>query len=224
VIVTGASRGIGAATALALSRSGADVVLAARTETALDGALATSLRGVFTCMKYEIPAMLQGGGGSSVNTASTAGLEAVAGKAGYVSSKFGVIGLTRTAALDYASAGIRVNALAPGPILTDRLERAGEEAQQHVASTLPMRRIGRPAEVAAAVVWLCQRSTRSPGEDLIDEYGMLVSSRPGQGTTYFQTPPTHRLCPYFLPSRPPSASSNFDMNRETAAGDENPIG
>jgi NAD(P)-dependent dehydrogenase (short-subunit alcohol dehydrogenase family) len=98
--------------------------------------------------------MLAGGGGAIVNMASTAGLDAVAGLAGYVSSKHGVIGLTKVAALDYAQHGIRVNALAPGPILTDRLERAGEEAQRQAGAAMPMRRIGTPNEVAAAVVWL----------------------------------------------------------------------
>jgi len=95
-----------------------------------ESALAIGLRGVFLSMKYELAAMLDAGGGTIVNMASTAGIEAVAGLAGYVSSKHGVIGLTKSAALDYAEQGIRVNAVAPGPILTDRLEQAGEEAQR----------------------------------------------------------------------------------------------
>jgi len=119
-----------------------------------DTALAVNLRGAFLAMKYEIPAMLAGGGGAIVNMASTAGLDAVAGLAGYVSSKHGLIGLTKVAALDYADRGIRVNGLAPGPILTDRLAQAGEEAQRLAAAAMPMQRIGRPDEVAAAVVWL----------------------------------------------------------------------
>jgi NAD(P)-dependent dehydrogenase (short-subunit alcohol dehydrogenase family) len=120
-----------------------------------DSALSVSLRGVFLAMKYEIPAMLDTGGGSIVNMASTAGLEAVGGLAGYVSSKFGLIGLTRTAALDYAGRGVRVNAVAPGPILTERVQAAGPQMRERIGATLPVRRMGLPEEVAAAVVWLC---------------------------------------------------------------------
>jgi NAD(P)-dependent dehydrogenase (short-subunit alcohol dehydrogenase family) len=106
-------------------------------------------------MKYEIPAMLERGGGAIVNMSSTAGVEAVAGLAGYVSSKHGVIGLTRSAALDYAARDIRINAVAPGPILTDRLKEAGPEMQQRAGTAMPMRRIGQAEEVAAAVLFLC---------------------------------------------------------------------
>jgi NAD(P)-dependent dehydrogenase (short-subunit alcohol dehydrogenase family) len=120
-----------------------------------ESALAISLRGVFLSMKYELAVMLNAGGGAIVNMASTAGVEAVAGLAGYVSSKHGVIGLTKSAALDYAEQGIRINAVAPGPILTDRLEQAGEEAQRQAGLAMPMRRVGKPEEVASAVVWLC---------------------------------------------------------------------
>jgi NAD(P)-dependent dehydrogenase (short-subunit alcohol dehydrogenase family) len=86
---------------------------------------------------------------------STAGLEAVGGLAAYVSTKHGIVGLTKVAALEYAARNIRVNAVAPGPILTEQLERAGEPAQQGAAKAVPMHRIGRPDEVAATVVWLC---------------------------------------------------------------------
>jgi NAD(P)-dependent dehydrogenase (short-subunit alcohol dehydrogenase family) len=122
---------------------------------AYDSALAVNLRGVFLAMKFEIPAMLESGGGAIVNMTSTAGLEAVAGLAGYVSSKHGVVGLTKAAALDYAERGVRVNAIAPGPILTDRLAEAGDEMQRQAAMAMPMRRVGQVHEVAAAVVWLC---------------------------------------------------------------------
>ncbi|WP_152364827.1 SDR family NAD(P)-dependent oxidoreductase [Microlunatus speluncae] len=121
---------------------------------AFDAALTVSLRGVFLAMKYEIPAMIEAGGGSIINMTSTAALQPVGGLAGYVSAKAGLIGLTRTAALDYAAAGVRVNALAPGPIHTEQLDRAGEQARRMVAARLPVQRLGDPGEVADAVVWL----------------------------------------------------------------------
>jgi NAD(P)-dependent dehydrogenase (short-subunit alcohol dehydrogenase family) len=120
-----------------------------------DSAIAINLRGTFLCLKHQIAAMLEGGSGAIVNMSSTAGLEAVGGLAGYVSSKHGIIGLTKVAALEYAARGIRVNAVAPGPILTEQLERAGEAAQQGAAQAMPMRRVGQPDEVAATVTWLC---------------------------------------------------------------------
>lgn len=120
-----------------------------------DSALSIGVRGVFLSMKYEIPAMLASGGGAIVNMSSTAGTQGVGGLAGYSTSKHGVIGLTRVAALDYAAQGIRVNAVAPGPILTHHLERAGEEVQRQAGMGVPLLRVGRAEEVAAAVVWLC---------------------------------------------------------------------
>jgi NAD(P)-dependent dehydrogenase (short-subunit alcohol dehydrogenase family) len=219
-IVTGASRGIGAATARTLAAAGAAVALAARDADALEGladeivaaggralavptdigesaaieelvtrtvaefggldiafnnaaggghpptaltdvavedfdsALAINLRGTFLCMKYEIPAMLNGRGGAIVNMSSTAGLEAVGGLAAYVSSKHGIVGLTKVAALEYAARGVRVNVVAPGPILTEQLARAGEAALLGAAQAVPMRRVGEPDEVASTVAWL----------------------------------------------------------------------
>jgi len=211
VIVTGASRGIGAAGARAFAAAGARVVLAARDEVALnevakdirdalvvptdvsdgesvkalvertmnkfgrldaafnnaganfalrpvadipeeefDQTLAVNLRGIFLCMKYEIKAMLANGGGAIVNMASTAGLGSAPGLASYVAAKHGVVGLTKAAANDYADKGIRINALAPGPIFTDpRMD------PQQVGRGVPMQRVGRPEEVAAVAVWLC---------------------------------------------------------------------
>jgi len=120
-----------------------------------DSALAINLRGVFLAMKYEIPALLQSGGGAIVNMASTAGLSGVRGMSAYVASKHGVVGLTKTAALDYAERNIRVNVVAPGPILTDRIKALSDEGRARIAQAVPMRRLGLPEEVAALVVWLC---------------------------------------------------------------------
>ncbi len=142
-------------------------------------ALAISLEGVFHCLKFEIPAILKSGGGSIVNMASTAGLDAVGGLAGYVAAKHGLIGLTKVAALDYAAQNIRVNALAPGPILTDRLRAAGEEMQRRAAMAMPMRRIGQPAEVAAAAVWLCSpQASFITGTTLAIDGGKLAGAAP----------------------------------------------
>jgi NAD(P)-dependent dehydrogenase (short-subunit alcohol dehydrogenase family) len=151
-----------------------------------DSAIATTLRSVFLSLKYEIPAILESGGGAIVNMSSTAGLEAVGGLAGYVSAKHGVIGLTKAAALEYADQGIRVNAVAPGPILTENLERAGEEAQKKAAMAMPMRRIGRAEEVAAVVLWLCSdESSYVTGATIPIEGGKLAGMAPfaGMGKT-----------------------------------------
>jgi len=244
-VITGASRGIGAATARAFSAEGASVALAARDEAALDSlaeelsndgtgaiavptdvgnaagieqlvgatvsafgrldlafnnaagggqaptpladlpidaydsAIAITLRSVFLSMKYEIPAMLEAGGGAIVNMSSTAGLEAVGGLAGYVSAKHGVIGLTKTAALEYANHGIRVNAVAPGPILTENLEQAGPDMQRQAGMAMPMQRIGQPDEVARAVLWLCSdQATYTTGATLPIEGGKLAGIAP----------------------------------------------
>ncbi|HLZ22834.1 MAG TPA: glucose 1-dehydrogenase [Ktedonobacterales bacterium] len=120
-----------------------------------DRAVRGTLRGVFLSMKFEIPAMLASGGGAIVNMSSTAGVSGVPGIAGYVASKHGVLGLTKSAALDYATRNIRVNAVAPGPILTDRIRALSDERREPIVHAVPMRRIGLPEEVAATVVWLC---------------------------------------------------------------------
>jgi NAD(P)-dependent dehydrogenase (short-subunit alcohol dehydrogenase family) len=226
VLVTGASRGIGAAVAAGFAAAGAQVVLAARDDTALgrqvdtisaaggqavalpvdvtreesiaallgrirerfgrldaavnnaagggrpptpladwgtedfDSALAVNLRGTFLCMKHELRLMLTPSAGAVgrsaiVNMSSTAGERGVAGLAGYTASKYGVGGRTRVAALDYAGHGVRVNAIAPGPILTDQLAAAGPAAQQRVAAAVPLGRIGSVDDVVAAALWLC---------------------------------------------------------------------
>ena len=120
-----------------------------------DRAVRVNLRGVFLAMKYEIPAMLAGGGGAIVNMASTAGLDGVRGIAGYVAGKHGIIGLSKTAALDYAGRGIRVNVVAPGPVLTERIAALSEERRQPINNAVPLGRIGLPEEIARTAAWLC---------------------------------------------------------------------
>jgi NAD(P)-dependent dehydrogenase (short-subunit alcohol dehydrogenase family) len=116
------------------------------------------LRGVFLCMKYEIPLMLKQGGGAIVNTSSGAGVIGIKGSPAYTAAKHGVIGLTRAAALDYAAQNIRVNAVCPGYIDTpmmDRFTGGTAEGRAVVISEEPIGRMGRPEEIANAVVWLC---------------------------------------------------------------------
>jgi NAD(P)-dependent dehydrogenase (short-subunit alcohol dehydrogenase family) len=117
-----------------------------------------NLRGVFYGMKHEIPAMLATGGGAIVNTSSGAGVIGIAGQSAYAASKHAVIGLTKAAALDYAAAGVRVNAVCPGIIETpmmDRFSGGTEEGRQRVIGQEPVGRMGRPEEIASAVLWLC---------------------------------------------------------------------
>jgi NAD(P)-dependent dehydrogenase (short-subunit alcohol dehydrogenase family) len=152
--------------------------LAEVSEDQFRSALAISLESVFLSLKFEIPAMLESGG-AIVNIASTAGLEAVGGLAGYVAAKHGVIGLTKVAALDYAEQRVRVNAIAPGPILTERLEAAGEDAQRAAGDAMPMRRIGQPSEVASAAVWLCSdQPSFVTGATLVIDGGKLAGTPP----------------------------------------------
>jgi NAD(P)-dependent dehydrogenase (short-subunit alcohol dehydrogenase family) len=146
---------------------------------AFDSGLAVSLRGVFLSMREEIPAILQSGGGAIVNMSSTAGLQGVGGLASYVAAKHGVEGLTKVAALDYAGLGVRVNAVAPGPILTDNLKRAGDGAQEAAAAAMPIKRVGQPGEVAAAVVWLCSEAAGFiTGTTLTIDGGKLAGTAP----------------------------------------------
>jgi NAD(P)-dependent dehydrogenase (short-subunit alcohol dehydrogenase family) len=146
-----------------------------------DLGIATHIRGTFLGMKFQIPAMLRGGGGAIVNMASIAGLNGTANLAAYVAGKAGIIGLTKVAALDYADQGVRVNVVAPGPILTYHLEAAGPQAQQGAAMSTPMRRVGQPAEVADVVLWLCSaQSSFVTGTVIPIDGGQAAGNKPPQ--------------------------------------------
>ena len=128
------------------------------TEANWDRTIAINLKGVWLCMKYEIPQMLEQGSGVIVNTSSVAGLVGFVDLPAYIATKHGVAGLTRTAALEYAQQGIRVNAVCPGVIHTpmiDRIVGGDAEAEAQFTALEPVGRMGSPAEVAQAVVWLC---------------------------------------------------------------------
>lgn len=131
-----------------------------------------NLKGVWLCMKYEIPEMLKSGGGSIVNCASIAGLVGFLGSSAYVASKHGVVGMTKTAALENAKTGIRVNAICPGVIHTpmiDRFSKGDPQVQAQLASGAPMSRMGQPEEIADAVVWLC-----NPGASFVTGQAIAV--------------------------------------------------
>ena len=116
-----------------------------------------NLTGVWLCMKYELEQMLHQGGGAIVNTASVAGLLGLPYGSAYVASKHGVVGLTKTAALEYAQQGIRVNCVCPGYIQTPMTAQGMNDPEQmaRIIAREPIGRVGQPEEVAEAVVWLC---------------------------------------------------------------------
>lgn len=119
--------------------------------------LDVNLSSAFLCMKYEIPAMLENGGGSIVNTSSGAGVIGIREQSAYVAAKHGLIGLTKSVALEYAAQGIRVNAICPGIIETPMMNRFSggtPEGRARVIGQEPVGRMGTPEEIASAVLWL----------------------------------------------------------------------
>jgi NAD(P)-dependent dehydrogenase (short-subunit alcohol dehydrogenase family) len=138
-----------------------------------------TLKGVWLCLKYEIPAMLNSGGGAIVNIASLSGVRGEALQAPYSSAKGGVIALTRTAAAENAQKGVRVNAINPGAILTRALANYIETvpgAREHTVGTHAMRRFGQPEEVADAVSYLCSdRASFITGHSLNVDGGIMVN-------------------------------------------------
>jgi NAD(P)-dependent dehydrogenase (short-subunit alcohol dehydrogenase family) len=137
-----------------------------------DRVIAVNLTGVWQCMKHEIPAMIQHGG-AIVNMSSILGTVAFASAAAYTAAKHGVIGLTKTAALEYAAQGLRINAVCPAFIVTPMLERGGMLSDPAVRAAMenmhPIKRMGRPEEIAGAVVWLC-----SDEASFVTGHAMLV--------------------------------------------------
>jgi len=133
---------------------------------------AINLRGVWTCMKYELRQMREQGNGAIVNCSSIGGLIGLPGRAMYHASKHGVIGLTKSAALEYASKGIRINAVCPGtidtPMVAEMLAKE-PDAMKEILKDQPIGRLGRPDEIASAVLWLC-----SPGASFVIGHALAV--------------------------------------------------
>jgi NAD(P)-dependent dehydrogenase (short-subunit alcohol dehydrogenase family) len=137
-----------------------------------DHVMNVNLKGVWLCMKYEIPQMLKQGRGAIVNASSMVGLIGLPKRAAYAASKHGVIGLTKVAALEYASAGIRVNAVCPAVVRTPLVENiisSDPEAEAQLLSLIPMQRLATVEEIAEVVVWLC-----SDASSFVTGHAMLV--------------------------------------------------
>ncbi|MEU6788393.1 glucose 1-dehydrogenase [Nonomuraea angiospora] len=139
---------------------------------AFDSVMAVNLRGVWACMKHELAQMRRQGSGAIVNCSSLAGLVGDARRASYDATKHGIVGLTKSAALEYAPRGVRINAVCPGTIDTPMVERmvnAGELDMGAALAATPMARLGKAEEIASAVLWLC-----SPGASFVTGVALPV--------------------------------------------------
>lgn len=142
------------------------------TDEEFDRTVAVDLKGVWNCMRYEILQMQKQGGGAIVNTSSQGGVTGFPGQAAYIACKHAVIGLTRTAAIDYAAQNIRINAVCPGVILTpmaQELMSRNPALEKELIRDIPAGRLGKPGEIANAVLWLC-----SPQASFVDGHALLV--------------------------------------------------
>lgn len=142
------------------------------TDEEFDRTVAVDFKGAWNCMRYEIIQMLKQGGGAIVNTSSQGGVTGFPGQAAYIACKHAVIGLTRTAAIDYAAKNIRINAVCPGVILTPmaaELVRRNPDLEKGLLRDIPAGRFGKPEEIADAVLWLC-----GPHAGFVDGHALLV--------------------------------------------------
>jgi NAD(P)-dependent dehydrogenase (short-subunit alcohol dehydrogenase family) len=151
--------------------------LVEQTSNVFDQIMNVNVKGVWLCMKYEIPQMMRSGGGAIVNMSSGAGVIGFPQKSIYAASRHAVLGLTKSAALEYAKSGIRINAVAPGTVDTDTLKRAAGDNKQFLEtlkSMHPIGRIGGPEEIANAVVWLLSnKASFVLGHTLLVDGGMI---------------------------------------------------
>lgn len=148
------------------------------TDDEFDRTVAVDLKGVWNCMRYEILQMLKQDGGTIVNTASAGGVVGFPGQAAYIACKHAIIGLTKTAAIDYSAKGIRINAVCPGVIRTpmaDELIRRNPQLEEMFTKDIPAGRLGKPEEIADAVLWLCSpQATYMNGHALIVDGGVTI--------------------------------------------------
>ena len=144
-----------------------------------DRTIDINLKGVFLCMKYEIRQMVKQKSGAIVNTSSAGGLRGVPGFSPYIASKSGLIGLTKTAAVECAASGVRVNVILPGPTertaLMDNLLSSHTEEKEHMMQIVPMKRLGQPEEMAQAVLWLCSEAASFVTGDVMVVDGGMTS-------------------------------------------------